>query len=80
MTTPNLSLKEGPHLSGETEAGTRQGGGGTQASLCSLAELQHGPERARDHRESHSGVARWRALMGAHRQGAEFSFLAGARH
>lgn len=67
MTTPNLGLKESPHLSGETEAGTRQGGGGTQESLCSLVWLQHGPERGRDRRESHSGVTRRRALMGARR-------------
>lgn len=64
-----MGLKESPHLSGETEAGTRQGGGGTQASLCSLVWLQHGPERVRDRRESHSGLTGRRALMGARRLG-----------
>lgn len=29
-TTPNLGLKEGPDLTGETKAGTLQEGGGTQ--------------------------------------------------
>lgn len=63
-TTPSLGLKEGARLSGETEAGPRQGGGPTQTSGCPRACRQHCPERARERRESHSGTARRRAQTG----------------
>lgn len=63
-TTPSLGLKEGARLSGETEAGPRQGGRPTQTSGCPRACRQHCPERARERRESHSGTARRRAQTG----------------